>query len=277
MANVEVLGEKNFVIIGAAAESDGMITDEEEEYEPNDHTAVMNKKSSSQAGVGPPSVGRCWAMISTRRAQRLAENCRRGRQAKTTTRGSARNGEKRRHWTSPWALLLYFLLAMALFLGLILGLNDNGTTNKNTPPVAAAATAAAAAATTTETSPPPPIINVLIEFDDNPEQVGWSIIDQDTWAVVYEAKQGAYYSGVSSSRFVNEEVVLEWDQDYIFRISDSGLDGLSVGKEGKFLLVYQDTEFASCTGNWDGEDVVAFSIKQNEELPTITGRGQCFQ
>jgi hypothetical protein len=232
-ADVSEMGEKSSV------GSEGA-TDEENDEESNNGTAGEDKVASV-AAVG------CCAVMSTK-AKGVVEGIR------LKVKNFMADEKMRKRYTSPLALFIYFIILLALFLGLIFGLKDR----ENAPPAVV--------------GPPPPSINILIEFDDNPEEVGWSIIDQDSWGVLSEMKEGSYDA---SSRFINEEVELEYDKEYIFRMSDAGMDGLSAGSGGKWLLVYKNTEFMGCTGNYGGADIVVFVIKENEELPSITSQGRC--
>lgn len=156
---------------------------------------------------------------------------------------------KRGRWTSPFALLIYFLLLLALFLGIILGLKDRGGNDNTT--------------TTGNDGPPGPSIQILIDFDANPEQLGWAVLDQDNWEVIVEKKRGSYDA---SSPSVNEKVELEWDHDYLFRIYDSGYDGLSDGEGGRYQMLYKGNVVVSCTGDWGGEDIVAFRVEEGQDL-----------
>lgn len=163
------------------------------------------------------------------------------------------DNDSRRKKMIALAFCCFCLLALALFFGLFFGLQDNEGS-------------IVTAGEETESSAV--YINVLIEMDDNPEEISWSIARQSNWTVVAEVPKGAYTSQMSP--FINDEVAVEWDKAYVFRIVDSGGDGLSAGGQGRWLLVYKDEEFVSGVGDFGIADVVAFSMSSDEGRAIIT-------
>jgi hypothetical protein len=115
----------------------------------------------------------------------------------------------------------------------------------------------------------PASINVMLEFDENPQEIGWKIYELATWEVVKDVPEGTYADATTG--FANEEIDLVWGKEYVFRITDAGGDGMSSGNAGQWLFVFRDQEMAQGEGNWGSEDTISFLMNEELGLVNMTG------
>jgi hypothetical protein len=76
-------------------------------------------------------------------------------------------------------------------------------------------------------------VTVVIQFDDFPEEIGWSISDRTTGISILEVPIGAYSRERSR---VQETVFLPAGSTYFFTIDDSYGNGLCCNTAGTFMV-----------------------------------------
>jgi hypothetical protein len=77
-------------------------------------------------------------------------------------------------------------------------------------------------------------VTVVIQFDDFPEEIGWSISDSRTGVPIVEVPIGTY-TGQRSR--VQETVFLPGGMSYFFTVDDTYGDGLCCNTPGTFMLL----------------------------------------
>ena len=155
---------------------------------------------------------------------------------------------------APYCIIISIVLLLAMLLGLIFGLlqKDFGASSPRS-----------------STGIGPATISVMLELDDNPQEIGWKILTQGDWEVVHEVAEGTYDGSEES---INEDVTLEWGKDYIFRITDAGQDGLSVGATtGSWSVFFRSQELGSGEGDFGSEEVISFFMNKELGVVNVTG------
>jgi hypothetical protein len=154
---------------------------------------------------------------------------------------------------APYCIGITLVLLLAMLLGLIIGLlqKDFGASSPRTSTGIGAAT-----------------VKVQIEFDDRPEEIGWKVLTQGDWQVIHEVAEGTYDGSEGS---INEEVDLEWGKDYLFRITDAGQDGMSVGTTGSWSVFFRSEELGSGEGDFGSEQVISFFMNKELGVVNVTG------
>jgi len=154
---------------------------------------------------------------------------------------------------APYCIIISIVLLLAMLLGLIFGLlqKDFGASNPRT-----------------STGIGPATVSVSIQFDDHPEEIGWKVLTQGDWQVVHEVAAGTYEAPAES---IDEDVTLEWGKDYLFRITDAGQDGLSVGTTGSWSVFFRSEELGSGEGDFGSEQVISFFMNKELGVVNVTG------
>ena len=123
-------------------------------------------------------------------------------------------------------------------------------------------------------------VTIVIQFDDFPQETGWSISDAQTGVVIIEVPPGTY-SGERSR--VQETVFLAPGVRFFFNIDDSYGDGLCCNVPGNFMLFLGRTPdgevLLSGGGEFSSRLTLEFSTPSDyssvevDEVPVI-GEGQ---
>jgi hypothetical protein len=160
--------------------------------------------------------------------------------------------ERQERWNkaAPYCMAITLVLLLAILLGLIFGLRQKEFGVPSAQGIG------------------PATVNVLIEFDERPEEIGWKIYQLGTWDVVKEVKEGSY---TSANGFINEDVALEWGKEYVFRITDAGSDGLSAGQTGRWLLAFRQMQIGTGKGDFGSEDSASFLMNEELGMVNVTG------
>eukprot|EP00934_Nitzschia_sp_Nitz4_P005399 Nitzschia sp. Nitz4//scaffold268_size26297//22631//23407//NITZ4_008283-RA/size26297-processed-gene-0.14-mRNA-1//-1//CDS//3329544948//5389//frame0 len=161
-------------------------------------------------------------------------------------------------------LVVLLLAGLATFLGIWFGGKEKESAPESSPVEEIPESTSPPVVDTPESTTAPisiPIVHVLIHFDANPSEVGWSIVDTTSDAEVATVASGIY---TGSETFVDEEVEVEWARAYNFTIWDEGGDGTSSGTQGNYTLAYQNSTLAFGEGDWGAKSTVMFRVYESE-------------